>query len=128
VPAMILLGAGAGLGLPAVTMLAMAGAAPSDAGLASGLVNTTQQMGGAVGLAILVSLASERTNHLTATGASTASALTSGYRLAFTVAAVIVAVAVVLALTVLQGRRAPAVPGQQDEAEPPLAGAAIDAG
>lgn len=125
-PSMILLGAGAGLGLPAVTMLAMSSASPSDAGIASGLVNTTQQVGGALGLAIVVSLASERTNHQLAIGRSAPSALTDGYRLAFTVAAAIVLGAIVLALTVLQGQKktAAASAPQQDEVKPAVASAA----
>jgi EmrB/QacA subfamily drug resistance transporter len=105
-PAMLLLGAGAGLALPAVTMLAMSGATPSDAGLASGLVNTTMQVGGGLGLAVLVSLASGRTNSLIAAGQNTPSALTDGYRLAFAVAAAIVVGAIIVALTVLQSQKA----------------------
>ena len=54
---MILLGLGAGLSFPALMMLAMSGATPSDAGLASGLINTTAQVGGAIGLAVLATLA-----------------------------------------------------------------------
>ena len=60
-PATILIGLGAGLSTPALMTLAMSGAQPSDAGLASGLVNTTVQVGGAIGLAVLATLASERT-------------------------------------------------------------------
>ena len=56
-PAMLLLGVGGGLAFPALMTLAMSGAAPEDSGLASGLVNTTQQVGGAVGLAILATVA-----------------------------------------------------------------------
>ena len=59
---MILLGIGAGLGFPALMTLAMSGATPSDSGLASGLVNTTVQVGGAIGLAVLATLATERTD------------------------------------------------------------------
>ena len=56
-PTMVLFGVGAGLSFPALMTLAMSGASPSDAGLASGLVNTTQQVGGALGLAVLATLA-----------------------------------------------------------------------
>ena len=67
---MVLLGIGAGLAFPALMTLAMSGATPSDAGLASGLVNTTDQVGGAIGLAVLATLATERTDALRADGAS----------------------------------------------------------
>ena len=60
-PAMVLFGTGAGFGFPALMSLAMSGATPSDSGLASGLVNTSVQVGGAIGLAVLATLASERT-------------------------------------------------------------------
>jgi EmrB/QacA subfamily drug resistance transporter len=102
-PSMLLLGAGAGLAFPALMTLSMSGATPSDAGLASGLVNTTLQVGGAIGLAVLTTVATERTDGLLADGESTASALTSGYHLAYLIGAGLVAVAIVVALTVLRG-------------------------
>ena len=86
-PAMVLLGVGAGLAFPALVTLAMSGATASDSGLASGLVNTTQQVGGALGLAVLATLSTSRTNDLLAEGQSTASALTGGYHLAFGIGA-----------------------------------------
>jgi EmrB/QacA subfamily drug resistance transporter len=101
-PAMVLLGIGAGLTFPALSTLAMSGATASDAGLASGLLNTTVQVGGAVGLAVLATLSTEHTAGRLADGESTASALTSGYQLAFTVAAVLLVVAVVVAALVLR--------------------------
>src|SRR3954471_22025634 len=64
-PATVLIGLGAGLSTPAVIALAMSGATPEDSGLASGLVNTTVQVGGAIGLAVLATLASERTDGAT---------------------------------------------------------------
>ena len=67
-PAMILVGIGAGLSFPALMTLAMSGATPQDSGLASGLVNTSAQVGGAVGLAVLATLATERTKALAADG------------------------------------------------------------
>ncbi|HVL95105.1 MAG TPA: DHA2 family efflux MFS transporter permease subunit, partial [Solirubrobacteraceae bacterium] len=107
-PVMVLLGAGAGLCFPALMALAMSGATPSDAGLASGLVNTTAQVGGAVGLALLATLASERTLDAAAAGAAGDAALVSGYHLAFAVAAVFVLAALVVGATVLRTERAPA--------------------
>jgi hypothetical protein len=79
----------------------MSGATPADAGLASGLVNTTVQVGGALGLAVVATLAATRTNHLLAHGASQASALTGGYQLAFIVGAGLILAALAVALTVL---------------------------
>ena len=104
-PTMVLIGAGAGLTFPGLMTIAMSGATPSDAGLASGLVNTTVQVGGALGLAVLATLSATRSEHLAADGASAASALTGGYRLAFAIAALLVAAAVVVALTVLKSDR-----------------------
>ncbi|MFL5871370.1 MAG: DHA2 family efflux MFS transporter permease subunit [Solirubrobacterales bacterium] len=101
-PVMVLLGTGAGLSFPSLMTLAMSGATPEDSGLASGLVNTTLQVGGALGLAVLATLATTRTESLVADGGSTASALTSGYHLAFIVAAALVAVAIGVAVSVLR--------------------------
>ncbi len=101
-PAMLPIGVGAGLAFPAMMTLAMSGATRADAGLASGLVNTTQQMGGALGLAVLVTLSTGRTDDLLAGGESTAKALTDGYRLAFAIAAGLVVAALGVAATVLR--------------------------
>jgi EmrB/QacA subfamily drug resistance transporter len=101
-PSMVLFGIGAGLAFPALTTLAMSGATESDSGLASGLVNTSLQVGGAVGLAVLASLAATRTDALLADGEPAAEALTGGYRLSFVVAAGIVVAAIGVASTVLR--------------------------
>jgi predicted MFS family arabinose efflux permease len=101
-PSMALLGAGAGTCFPALVTLAMSGATPSDAGLASGLVNTGAQAGGALGLAVLATLSASRSEHLVASGSSGVAALTSGYHLAFWIATGLVLSAIVVALTVLQ--------------------------
>jgi EmrB/QacA subfamily drug resistance transporter len=101
-PTMIIFGAGAGVAFPALMMLAMSGATPSDAGLASGLVNTTGQVGGAIGLALLATISTERTKTLLAEGDSTASALTGGYHVAFLIGAALALVAIVAAVTVLR--------------------------
>jgi EmrB/QacA subfamily drug resistance transporter len=101
-PPMILFGFGAGLSFPALMTLAMSGATQQDAGLASGLVNTSAQVGGALGLAVLATLSATRSDNLIADGHSTASALTSGYHLAFLIGAALVVSAIVVAATVLQ--------------------------
>ncbi len=86
-PTMVIFGAGAGVAFPALMMLAMSGATPSDAGLASGLVNTTGQVGGAIGLALLATISTERTQSLLDDGESTAAALTGGFHVAFLIGA-----------------------------------------
>jgi EmrB/QacA subfamily drug resistance transporter len=98
----LLIGVGAGLAFPSLMQLAMSGATQADAGLASGLINTTAQVGGALGLAVLATLSTTRTENLLEDGTSTASALTSGYHLAFVIGAALVIVGVVLAATVLK--------------------------
>jgi MFS family permease len=128
-PVMVLLGVGAGMSFPSLMTLAMSGATPRDAGLASGLVNTTLQVGGAIGLAVLATLATTRTEHLLSGGEGTASALTGGYHLAFLVAAGLVAVALAVATTVLSSRVATDEPegaagSRLDRAEPAYSEAA----
>jgi MFS family permease len=105
-PVMVLLGAGAGLAAPSLMTLAMSGATESDAGLASGLVNTTVQVGGAIGLAVLATLASERTDRLLAAGESDAVALNAGFHVAYLIGAALVAVALVIAVVVLRSEPA----------------------
>src|SRR5439155_21102856 len=86
-PSMILLGVGAGLVFNPVLLAAMSDVAPEESGLASGVVNTSFMMGGALGLAVLASLAASRTDTLLASGDSRAAALTGGYHAAFLVGA-----------------------------------------
>ena len=100
-PVMVILGFGIGISFPALMTLAMSGATREDAGLASGLVNTTVQVGGALGLAVLATLSATHSDHLLAAGRSEAAALTSGYHLAFLIGAALVVTAVVVAVTVL---------------------------
>jgi hypothetical protein len=120
-PQMIILGFGVGVCFPALMALAMSGAGPGDAGLASGVVNTTAQVGASVGLAVLATLSATRTEHLIESGDSQAAALTGGYHLAFIIAAGLVVAALGVGLAVL---RAPAMPPQHapEAAEvPPVA-------
>ena len=100
-PVLLLLGVGAGLALPAVMMLVMSAVAAEDSGVVSGLANTTQQVGGAAGVAIMATLATSRSNDLLARGSAPGPALLAGYHLAFAVGAgMIVAALAVAALVV----------------------------
>ncbi|MER7890632.1 MFS transporter [Micromonospora sp. NPDC094482] len=114
-PAMLVFGVAGGLTLPAVTTLAMAGASDADAGLASGLANTTQQVGGAFGLAALATLAAGRAGDLRTRGWAETAALAAGYRTAFAVAAGLVTAALLVAVLTL--RRSASAP----QAEPAAA-------
>jgi MFS family permease len=100
-PATILLGVGAGVVFPSIVTLAMSEATPADSGLASGLVNSTRQIGTTIGLAVLATLSTTRTDRLLAHGSSTANALTDGYHLAFTIAAGLVISAILIGLFLL---------------------------
>jgi MFS family permease len=106
-PVMFLLGIGAGLSFPSLMTLGMSGATQSDSGLASGLVNTSLQVGGALGLAVLATLSSTRSQNLLDDGEGRLSALTSGYHLAFVIGACLVAVAIVVATFVLRPSASP---------------------
>jgi EmrB/QacA subfamily drug resistance transporter len=108
-PTMIIFGAGAGVAFPALMMLAMSGATPSDAGLASGLVNTTGQVGGAIGLAVLATISTERTQSLLDDGESTASALLGGFHVAYLIGAALAVLAIIVAVTVLRSEGAAAM-------------------
>ena len=101
-PVMLLLGAGVGTSFPSLMTISMSGATQSDAGLASGLVNTTLQVGGALGLAVLATLATTRSDHLRSSGDSLPAALNGGYHLAYMVGAALVLAALVLAIVVVQ--------------------------
>ena len=99
-PPLLIFGAGGGLCLPALASLGMSGATPADAGLASGLFNTTQQIGAALGVAVLSTLAAAQTRRPHAAGAA-AAALAAGYHLAFVTAAGLGGAAIVVAAVVL---------------------------
>ncbi len=101
-PIMVVQGTGAGIAFPALMTLAMSGATPENAGLTSGIVNTTQQIGGAIGLSVLATLSTTRSEDLQAGGATLPEALTGGYHLAFIVGAALVVAAVIVAVVVLQ--------------------------
>ena len=108
-PGMVLLGLGCGIALNPVLLVAMSEVAPSESGLASGIVNTAFMMGGALGLAVLASLAADRTSTLASSGANALGALNGGYQLAFLVGAGFAGVAALLGATLLR-------PGAQPQA------------
>jgi EmrB/QacA subfamily drug resistance transporter len=118
-PVMLLLGAGAGTCFPALMTLAMSGATQEDAGLASGLVNTTTQVGGAIGLAVLATAAAERTDAL-AGSMSHDAALNSGYHLAYLIGSALMAAAVLVAVVVVRAVPAQAA-GSGEGSEPAAA-------
>jgi EmrB/QacA subfamily drug resistance transporter len=101
-PVTLLMGTGAGLCFPALMALAMSSATPQDAGLASGLVNTTAQIGGALGLAVLATVSASRSNSLIAQHHPVVAALTGGYHLAFWIACGLVVAAAGVGAAVLR--------------------------
>jgi EmrB/QacA subfamily drug resistance transporter len=101
-PVLALLGIGGGLAFPSLAVVAMAGATPDDAGLASGLLNTTGQVGAALGLAVLATVSTNRTTELIAQGQGQIAALSGGYHLAWAIGAGLAIASVVLAAVVLK--------------------------
>jgi MFS family permease len=104
-PGMTLLGIGCGMAMNPVLLAAMSEVEQGESGLASGIVNTSFMMGGALGLAILASLAAVRTDNLLASGAGSLAALNGGYHAAFAVGAVFAAAAALLSAVLLRAGR-----------------------
>jgi EmrB/QacA subfamily drug resistance transporter len=122
-PSMILLGLGAGMAFNPVLLAAMSDVAPEESGLASGVVNTSFMMGGALGLAVLASLAASRTDSLLASGVGRLSALAGGYHIAFLVGAVFAAAAAAVGAALLRTRAAAAPHAESGNLEAASAGA-----
>jgi MFS family permease len=101
-PGFFLIGVGLGFAFVPVSIAALSGASGKEAGLASGLINTNQQIGGAIGLAVLISISTTRSDNLIAEGVDQLEALTDGYSLAFWVAATIAALGVLVTLLALK--------------------------
>ena len=123
-PAILPLGVGFGLAFPSLMALGMADVSEDDSGLASGLLMTTQQVGGALGLSVLVSLSASQTNGLLAASVAEPVALTTGFQLSFGIGAGLVFLALVIAATVLR----PAEAANEDsvpEREEPLGDVAL---
>jgi MFS family permease len=117
-PVMLLLGFGGGISFPALMNLSMSGATPADAGLASGVVGTAAQVGGALGLAVLATFASDRTKELLASGTPLPDALTSGYHRAFLLAACLVTAGTIVAIALRSVAPPAAAHHAQDAIEP----------
>jgi len=120
-PSMILLGFGAGIAFNPVLFAAMSDVQPTEAGLASGIVNTAFMMGGALGLAVLASVAAQRTDTLLADGSDELSALTGGYHVAFLLGAIFAFAAAAVGAAFLRTRTAPGFHGEEAMAAPATA-------
>jgi EmrB/QacA subfamily drug resistance transporter len=116
-PSMILLGFGAGMAFNPVLMAAMNDVEPSESGLASGVVNTSFMMGGALGLAVLASVAASRTDTLRESGDGPLQALTGGYHLSFLIGALFALTGAALGSALLRSARAEAVPEEPELVE-----------
>lgn len=115
--ALMAVGAGVGLGTPAILQLAIASADEDDVGLVSGIVSTTQQIGSALGLAVVATMAANRAESRLAAGVAQVDALTDGFRLAFAMAAALVSVGIVLALLFLKTARPVVAPTGLDSSD-----------
>jgi EmrB/QacA subfamily drug resistance transporter len=107
----LLVAAGIAMSIVPSTIAATQGAKPGQAGLASGLVNTSRQVGGGLGLAILITLATQHTTHLIGSGQQVPDALTHGFRLAFVISACVAGLATVMALLLIP--KAPVAPARR---------------
>jgi MFS family permease len=118
-PSMILLGLGAGIAFNPVLLAAMGDVEPQEAGIASGIVNTSFMMGGALGFAVLASIASSRTSSLQTAGHSASAALTGGYHAAFLGGTICAVLAAAVGVVLLREAKAPGVAhGERLGAEP----------
>ncbi|HLM34070.1 MAG TPA: MFS transporter [Gaiellaceae bacterium] len=119
-PGFLLIGVGMGFSFVPISIAALAGITSTEAGLASGLINTSQQIGGALGIAILATVSTTRTDNLLASGTEPAAALTGGFSVAFWVAAAFAVVSLVATIALLRRDDLAAV----EEEEQPLPAAA----
>ena len=119
-PGLVVMSIGMGLTFVPITLLATTGVQPGDAGLASGIFNTSQQVGGALGLAILSSLAAGRTATMTAQGTGQDAALVDGFQLAFLVGAGLMLGAAVVIVAMLRRHHVPALAGDEEVSVVPV--------
>jgi EmrB/QacA subfamily drug resistance transporter len=113
-PGFLMIGVGIGFSFVPISIAALAGVEATEAGLASGLINTSQQIGGALGIAMLSTIAASRTADAVATGSATPDALVHGFSIAFLVGAVIAACGIVAALTLIRRDELQQVPAEED--------------
>jgi EmrB/QacA subfamily drug resistance transporter len=119
-PGFLLIGFGIGFAYVPISIAALAGVKPAEAGLASGLINTSQQIGGALGIAALSTIATSRTADKIAAGVAQPSALVDGFQTAFLVGAGIAAAGIIAALTLIRRDELAQAPASEVEAEPAL--------
>jgi EmrB/QacA subfamily drug resistance transporter len=119
-PGFLLLGIGIGFSFVPIAIAALAGVQPSEAGLASGLINTSQQIGGALGIAMLSTIANSRANDAIASGTAVPNALVHGFTTAFAIGAVIAALGVLAGLTLIRSDELALVPDEDFGGEPVL--------
>jgi len=120
-PGFLIVGVGIGFSFVPISIAALAGVSPAEAGLASGLINTSQQIGGALGIAALSTIATSQTSDALAAGTAVPAALVDGFQAAFLVGAIIAALGIVAALTLIRREE---LAGQDDEELEPVLEAA----
>jgi sugar phosphate permease len=116
-PGFLIIALGMGFSFVPISIAALAGVPAKDAGLASGLINTSQQIGGALGIAVLSSVAIAQTNDATKAGDAVPQALTTGFQAAFWVGAGVAAVGVLASLVLIRKEELAAAPAFEPEAE-----------
>jgi len=116
-PGFLLTGVGIGFSFVPISIAALAGVRNSEAGLASGLFNTSQQIGGALGIAALSTIATSRTDNAVASGTSLPDALVDGFSVAFAAGVVVAALGIVTALTLIRSDELESVPEAEVELE-----------
>ena len=112
-PGFLMIGVGLGFSFVPISIAALAGVQPAEAGLASGLINTSQQIGGALGIAALSSIATSATSDAIATGTEPAVALTNGFQDAFVAGGIVAFIGILVAIFVVRGRDLEEVPEVQ---------------
>ena len=119
-PGFLVVGFGIGFAFVPISIAALAGVQPAEAGLASGLINTSQQIGGALGIAALSTIASSHTDHALASGTPLPNALVDGFTAAFVAGTIVAALGIVASLTLIRRRHLEQVPAVEPTAEPAL--------
>ena len=120
-PGFLLIGVGMGFSFVPISIAALAGVTSTEAGLASGLINTSQQIGGALGIAVLATVSTTRTENLLSDGTAKAAALTGGFSIAFWVAAAFAVVSLIATIVLLRRDDLATVGNEQSEQPLPAA-------